>query len=254
MIRLVPLALAAASFTATAAARDFEGRAEYQLTGSMDQHGTAEAVVGPGGARVHIEFTSPRMTQMGMPGMKATTLVKAGDANHVYSIDEADRSYAVIETHPQARSSDWKVTRLGPSSVAGYPCERARIESDGSHQAEVCVSTTLGRVPLWATARGEGDEGVAAALARAGLDGLPIRWASGQGAGGRFVLELVKVIREPVPASEFDVPAGYTRRERPSMVTPEMRARMQERLKSLPPDQRARMEQMLGGKGGGAAP
>ncbi len=251
MIRIVMLTLAASAITGTALAGDFEGRAEYRLTGAMVQHGSALAVLGPGGARFHFELAAPMAGQAGTPGMSATTLIKAGDQNHLYTIDDSRRSYTVVDTHPDARAGGWKVTRLGPSSVAGYPCERARIEG-GSSPAEVCISTTLGRVPLWATARGQGDEGVPAALARAGLDGLPIRWAANLGeANGGFVLELVKVTRERVPASEFEVPAGYTRRERQSASPSEMRARMEERLKSLSPEQRRKLEQMLQGNGAG---
>jgi hypothetical protein len=254
MIRFVPLALAAAALTGNAAAGDFEGRAEYRLTGSMEQQGTALAVVGPGGARFHLEFTSPKMKEMGMAGFNTTTLLKAGDSDHIYSIDEAHHSYLVIDRHPGTRSGGWKVTRLGPSSVAGYPCERARVESgEGSSPAELCIASTLGRVPMWAVA-GRGEEDVPAALARAGLDGLPIRWVANQGAGGNgeFVLELVKVTRERVPASEFEVPAGYTKRERQSPSSSEMRARMEERLKNLTPEQRKRVEQLLQGKGAGS--
>jgi hypothetical protein len=257
MIRLACIVLAASALGRTASAADFEGRAQYRLTGAMEQQGTAEAVVGPGGARFHVEFTSPKMKQMGMAEVNATTLLKAGDRDHLYSIDEAHHSYAVVDTHPEARSGAWKVTRLGPSSAAGYPCERARIEAgEGSHPAELCIASTLGRVAMWATAAGQGDEGMPAALAKAGLDGLPIRWAENQGAddGSGFVLELVKVTRERVPASEFEVPAGYARRERSSVSSAEMRARMEERLKSLTPEQRKRVEQLLHGKGTGSSP
>lgn len=249
----IAFALAAAALAAAAAAADFEGRAEYKVTGSRDQRGTAEALIGPGGARFHFELTSPELTQAGMPVMKATTLVQSGDRGHVYTIDEARHSYAVIDTDPKEHDSGWKVTKLGPSTVAGYPCQRARIESEGSRNTEVCVSTTLGRVPIWATARGQGSEGVPAALIRAGLDGLPLRWATevGEGNGG-FVLEVVKVTRERVPASAFEVPAGYTNRGRGTPVaSPNMRARMEEAMKKMSPEQRKRLEQMLHGNGAG---
>ncbi len=245
-------ALAAAALAAATAAADFEGRAEYTVTGSKDQRGTAVALVGPGGARFHFEVTSPELTQAGVPVMKATTLIQSGDRGHVYTIDEARHSYAVIDTDPKARDPGWKITKLGPSSVAGYPCQRARIESEGSRATEVCVSTTLGRVPIWATVRGQGGEGAPAALARAGLDGLPLRWATDADDGNGLVLELVKATRESVPASAFEVPAGYTNRSRGTPVaSPDMRARMEEAMKKMSPEQRKRLEQMLHGNGAG---
>jgi hypothetical protein len=62
MIRLVPLVLAAVAITRTASAADFEGRAEYRITGSQDQRGSAVALVGPGGVRFQMELTSERMS------------------------------------------------------------------------------------------------------------------------------------------------------------------------------------------------
>ena len=115
------------------------------------------------------------------------------------------------------------------------------------------MSTTLGRVPVWATARGQGGEGAPAALARAGLDGLPLRWAdSVEGGKGGFVLELVKATRESVPASAFELPAGYTKRGgRTPVASPDMRTRVEEAMKKMTPEQRKHLEQMLHGNGAG---
>jgi hypothetical protein len=247
-MRRIAIALTAVTLAGAATAGEFEGRAEYQITDSRGQHGTALALVGPGGARFHIEFSMP---QAGMPLIKATTLVRADERVHIYAIDDAARSYVVLEGD-SAREREWKVTRLGSSSVAGYACERARIESDGSRPAEVCIATTLGRVQFWASsAGGRGDEGMFAALEKAGLGGLPIRWASSEGSG-EFVLELVKAHRESVPASTFDVPAGYTRRDGTrSASSSEARARMQDMMKNMSPEQRKRLEQLVQGKGSG---
>jgi hypothetical protein len=89
-----------------------------------------------------------------------------------------------------------------------------------------------------------------AALEKAGLDGLPIRWASNEGRDGEFVLELVKVKHESVPASTFEVPAGYTSRDSGSARSAsDRRARMENAMKSLTPEQRKRIEQLLQGKG-----
>jgi len=253
-MRRTAIALTTAALASAATAADFEGRAEYQLTDPRGQHGTAEALVGPGGARFHVEFSTPQMAQAGMPGIKATTIVKATERGRVYAVDDTARSFAVIESDPGGRDREWKVTKLGSSSVAGYPCERARIESAGSRTAEVCIATTLGRVPFWASSGGgRGSEGMPAALEKAGLNGLPIRWASDEGNGGELVLELVKARRESVPASSFEVPAGYARRGGGSSLSaPDRRARMESALKNLTPEQRSRIEKLLQGQG--AAP
>ncbi len=253
-MRRFAIALPVLALAGTAAAADFEGRAEYRVTGPKGQQGTAEALVGPAGARFHFELTSPEMTQAGMPGMKATTLIKADDRSHLYIISDEAHAYKVVDTDPRAHDSGWKVTKLGPSSVAGYPCQRVRVgASEDARPAELCVSTTLGRVPFWATS-GQGDEGVPAALAKAGLDGIPIRWAPDAGEGDRgLVLELVKATRESLPSSAFEVPAGYTKRgsSGPSLASPDSRARLEDALKKITPDQRKRLEQLLRGKGSG---
>ncbi len=250
-MRRTAIALTTAALASAATAADFEGRAEYQLTDQRGQHGTAEALVGPGGARFHVEFSTPQMVQAGMPGIKATTIVKAGEKGRVYAVDDNARSYTVIETDPSEHDRGWKVTKLGSSSVAGYPCERARIESEGSRTAEVCIATTLGRVPFWtSSSSGRGSDGMPAALEKAGLNGLPIRWASNEGSGGEFVLELVKLKRESVPGSTFEVPAGYTKRgSGSSLSASDRRARMENAMKSLTPEQRKQVEKLLQGKG-----
>ncbi len=57
---------------------------------------------------------------------------------------------------------------------------------------------------------------------------------------------------ESVPASAFEVPAGYTNRSRGTPVaSPDMRARMEEAMKKMSPEQRKRLEQMLHGNGAG---
>ncbi len=250
----IAIALSVLALAATATAADFEGRAQYRLTGPKGQQGSAEALVGPGGARFHFEFKIPEMAQAGMPEIKTTTIIRAADRSHIYTLDDVHHTYAVIETDPHGHGGGgWDVTKLGPSSVAGYPCQRARIApSGGSRPAEVCISTSLGRVPVWATARGDADEGAPAALARAGLDGLPIRWApDAKDENGGAVLELVKATRESVPASTFEVPAGYTKRETkgPSLASPDVRARMEDAMKNITPDERKKLQQFLHGKG-----
>lgn len=247
-MRRIAITLAALSLAGPATAADFQGRAQYRITGPRGQQGTAEAVIGPGGARFHFEMTA------GIPGMKATTLIKASDRSHLYIINDDAHAYSVVDTDPRAHDGGWKVTKLGPSSVAGYPCQRARVEaSEGGHPAEVCISTSLGRVPIWATS-GQGDEGAPAALAKAGLDGIPIRWAPDAEEGDRaIVLELVKAIPESVSSSAFEVPTGYTKRggSSPSLASPEGRARLEDALKKITPDERNKLKQLLRGKGSG---
>jgi len=243
-MRRFAIALTTAAIAGAASAGDFEGRAEYRITNPRGQQGTALALVGPGGARFHVEFS---MGQAGMPTIKATTLVRAAERGRVYAIDDTARSYVVLEAD-SSRDRDWKVTKLGKSKVAGYTCERARIESENSRPAEVCIAAALGRIAFWASSTGgKESEGILAALERAGLYGLPVRWASNEGEG-EFVLELVKASRESVPASTFDVPAGYTKREG-SRSSAGAHARMQEMMKNMTPEQRKRLEQMMQGQG-----
>lgn len=250
MNRFVRGALATAVAAQTAAAADFQGRAEYRITGSSDVKGTATAIVGDGGARFELDVASPQAAQAGIPRVKLTTLVRAGDKDHVYVLHDAEHTYSVIDAG-RGDTDRWKITRLGATTIAGYPCERVRLESEGGQPDEVCVSTTLGRVPAWATSD-RSDQGVPTALARAGLDGLPLRWAHAGDQSGA-VLEVVKVTPGAEPSSAFEIPAGYQRQDS-AMASPEMRARLQEEMKKLSPEQRKRLGALLRGSGSGASP
>jgi len=113
-MRRIAIALITAALAGAATAGDFEGRAEYQITDPRGQHGTALALVGPGGARFHVEFSGPSFAKAGVPVVKATTLVRASERGRVYAIDDNNRSYAVLEAGA-SRDRGWKVTKLGSS-------------------------------------------------------------------------------------------------------------------------------------------
>jgi hypothetical protein len=84
------------------------------------------------------------------------------------------------------------------------------------------------------------------ALVDAGLEGFPIRWTTkGQGRGD-MTMELVSAKRQSVPASTFEVPAGYTKSE--SLVpfsNPEIDKKMKEALDKMTPEQRKQFEEMM---------
>jgi hypothetical protein len=125
----LPLCVAAlaalAGSAATARGADFEGRAEYQVTGP---HGAGTMVVWIGGAGVRTEtqLSAPGLQQRGNaePG-RMVSLLKASEPGRVYLVDDRRRTYHVVEKgHGDTEQTAWTVERLGSDEVAGYRCER----------------------------------------------------------------------------------------------------------------------------------
>lgn len=108
-----------------------------------------------------------------------------------------------------------------------------------------------------------GEAGLTQALKDAGAQGMPLKVVVTTGEGGKVRLDAVKAEKKSLPASTFEIPAGYTKSVGGIMVAtgPEaaaMKARMEaarkkqeEQMKNMPPEQRAviekRMEHRMGG-------
>lgn len=258
-------ALVAVLVAGPAAAADFEGVVEGRITGVMA--GTFRAQVGKGGIRSEVEMgmpAGPKGGPQGMPGMPASmkqvTLQRRGEPGKVYMLDEARRSYRVIDA-AQAReqlrdapAEKFTVKKVGKDRVAGFACEKVVATGEKSGAMELCVTGEI--APEWAKSaldQGQGEGGLVAALRQAGVQGYPVRWSRQDGRGGTVAMELTSAKRQAVPASTFEVPAGYEEAKgmpgMPPGMSGEAAGQMEEALKQLSPEQRKQMEQMMKGQG-----
>ncbi|BDG05966.1 DUF4412 domain-containing protein [Anaeromyxobacter oryzae] len=239
---------------------EFEGVLESRITvGAAQATGTVRTWISSAGIRSETEVSSARAEQAGVPKQQRTIILKMAEPNRSYMLDDARRTYYVHDAEPGASQDDEKYTvrRLGKATVAGHPCESVAVSTESGRESEVCVAEDLIVSEAWFRAFQEresgGRHGLFKALADAGVKGLPIRWVSRTKDGtDAFRMELVSAKREKVPASKFEIPAGYTKAETAPGMSPEMAKRMEEAMKNMSPEQRKQMEEamkrMKGGK------
>ncbi len=105
------------------------------------------------------------------------------------------------------------------------------------------------------------DEALAKALKDAGADGLPLKFVGISPQGGKVTMEVVKVDKQSLPAAMFEIPAGYTksaggaknttastsdpRADRAKKQSERLQKSLQEAMKQMTPEQRAKAEQRL---------
>jgi hypothetical protein len=245
-----------------AAEAQWEGALEMKISGK-DVTGSSKALIGKAGARMQMEMTNAQLKEAGQGSMKMTVLSRTVEPDTSYLINDAQKSYALIDLKAiqematkSEREKKWTVKRLGADKVAGYACERALVNQEGSEtDNEVCVSKEImGSAGLFNAGRRDASEqGLEKALKANGLEGMPIRMIVREKgkAEATMTWELVKAEKRPLPASTFEVPAGY--RETSAMgvmLSPDQQKQMDDAMKNMTPEQRKMIEEMMKKKGG----
>jgi hypothetical protein len=245
-----------------AAAAQWEGALEMKLTGK-DVSGTSKTLVGKAGARMQIEMSNAQLKQAGQGSIRMTVLTRTAEPDVSYLINDAQKSYSRLDVKelqkavPQSeRDRKWVVKRLGADRVAGWACERALVNQEGTEtDNEMCVSKEIvGSADLFnAGRRDASSQGLAKALKANGLDGMPIRMIVRRKGDPEAMMawELVKAEKRPLPASTFEVPAGYQETSAMgAMLSPAQKKQMDDAMKNMTPEQRKMIEEMMKKKGG----
>lgn len=263
MRSMTAAAALAALLLAPAARAEFEGVVEGRLTGVMP--GTFRAQVGKAGIRSEVEMDTAAAARGGKlpPGMsgqmKRVTIQRRAEPRKVYILDAEHKSYTVLDTGEVAESAkgmpreEYTVKKLGKDKVAGFACEKVLAKGEKSGEMELCLTSDL--APEWARSAledGRGAGGLLAALRQAGVQGYPVRWKK-EDPRGSMTMELTSAKRQPVPASAFELPAGYQEQKGmpgmpPGMGGGEAQKQLEEAMKRLSPEQRKQMEQMMKGQ------
>jgi hypothetical protein len=268
--KILPVAVVLLLSAATAHA-EFEGVADMKITtergpGGAAIHGTGKIYISKTAWRYEIEMSSPEMAKMtGGKPFRMCMLGKIANPDVVYSVNDAMKSYSVIHTKEmrdlaaKANKAEHKysVKRLGKDTVAGLSCENVRITDEtGKMSIEACVSKELVSGD-WLRAMQHDNRGEwLGALKSAGVEGYPVRLVvlSKDTQAPRTTMEITKVDRRPVPASMFEVPAGYKEKSMMENMaqSPEQAKQMedaqkqlQKAMENMTPEQRKMMEEML---------
>ncbi len=249
--------LAVALLAAAPALAQFEGVLESRLTG-QNMKGTSKSWVAKAGARIEMQMQASAEGAAGA-GMKMVILHKTAEPDVSYWVNESAKSYAVID-HRQTEESakgardeeTYTVKKLGKDTVAGFSCQKGLVTSSKGRQMELCVSSDVLGGSTWfrsMQSRSKPGEGgnLLKALKDAGLEGYPVRWVTKDDEGASMTWELVSAKRQSVPASTFEVPAGYRKSDSlmGAMLSPEAERQMKEAMENMTPEQRKMLEEMM---------
>ncbi len=162
------------------------------------------------------------------------------------------------ENLKKSPKESYKVEKLGTDKIAGYSCVNARVTASKGGVFDVCVTKELGPSADWIAAMNRSDPDAQSwlqALKDEGIEGFPIRWSMRDKGTSKLTtsMELTRADKKSLPASLFEVPAGYKQTDfAVGGLTPEQQKamgdaqkQMQESMKDMTPEQRKQVEEMM---------
>jgi hypothetical protein len=267
------------------------GSASAQFEGVLEMKMTMSAVGGEGGgggtmnvAVSKAGFRSDMDMQMGPMSMKMTMLQKNDTPDMIYRINDADKTYTEMNLAKMREmagkrqdTTKYKVEKLGQETILGYKTQHVLLkEQDAGNDKGMTIEMWVAKDILdYATfskmqaRRGKGgnEEAMLKALKDADADGMPLKSVSTMGEGMKITMEVVKLDKKSLPASTFEIPAGYTKSEgglmnmMGGMSGPQAdRARknmgdaqkqMEDAMKNMTPEQREMLQKMMKQQRGG---
>ncbi|MEP6993096.1 MAG: DUF4412 domain-containing protein [Acidobacteriota bacterium] len=266
------LSTAVLVLSAAAASAQFEGQADFKITtnAGKDQtmNGTGKMFVTRSAYRSEFEMqmadTGSRNSGAAPGAMKMTMFAKVSEPDKLYMLNDANKTYSIWDASQSREDSKkgpketYTVKKLGKDTVAGLSCQNALLTSSKGDEIEACVSSELAASSQWLSAMNRRDAGSGSwieALKGAGLEGFPVRWSTRRKGSKdtHMAMEVTRVERRSLPASLFQVPAGYKQTDVAiGGLTPEQekamadaKAQMNEALKDMSPEQRREYEEMM---------
>jgi hypothetical protein len=265
-MRKTAWAAAAVVLAACGAGRaEFEGVLNMKMT-SPDTNGTMKLYVSKRGVRNEMDMKAGKGKES--MNVRMVMLSRSDKPGLAYRINDETRTYSEVDLNaarPGAAAAEPKFTvkKLGRQKAAGYDCEHVLVTGERGEQTELWTTRDLMDHESFSRAMGPrpGHAGYSKSLREAGVDGFPVKSVS-RGPRGEATVELVSAEKKSLPASLFEVPAGYKKQVvgpavmgRPGGAagpgSPDAMKAMQEQLKDMPPDQREMIEKMMKQKQGG---
>jgi hypothetical protein len=234
-----------------------EGVIDMKLS-SKAGAGTMRVAVSKVGARSEVALDATPM--------KLVMVVKHANPDTLFFLDDSQKTYSEMDLkrmREQAAAQQsgpppkYAVKKLGRDKVAGFSCVRVQVTNDREPDSqEMCLSKDVHDFSTFARTQRQGSPAGGAALEKAlkdaGAEGFPVRFIQKRGNDVVMSMEVVKVDKKAVPASTFDVPAGYKKTEgfMGGMGGPPPGA-VQEMMKNMTPEQREQMRKMMEGQKAG---
>jgi len=203
-------------------------------------------------------------------------LQKTDTPNTLYRLDDAKKTYTEMdlskmrEMAGQQPAKEYTVEKLGQETILGYKTQHILVKEKASGAKEVTTMEMWTAKDLldYATfskmqprqGKGASGEALAKALKDAGADGMPLKSSATTADGTKVTMEVVKIDKKSLPASTFEIPAGYTKSAGGLMdmmggmvgsQVDEAKQKMNEALKNMSPEQREMIEKMMKQQKGG---
>lgn len=255
----------AAAFVAVAAlpgaaraAGPFEGTLEMKVTAKMGG-GHVMVYISKAGMRSEIDM------QAHDTPMKMVMLMKSSNKDVAYNIDEKTKTYGELDLAKSRERAKgmaphkYTAKKLGKEKVAGYDCVHALVTDDKGGESEVWTNKDIVDYDSMARLMGPNvaaDESLMKSLKEVGAEGFMVKMVHRQKGSEEngMTMELVKAEKKSLPASLFEIPAGYTKREGPAGVggmgnlPPEIQEKLRERMKNMTPEQIEAMKKAMQGQ------
>jgi Domain of unknown function (DUF4412) len=262
MKRTLLTILATASLTAGTALAQFEGEIDMKITGQGGMTGTGKVFVSKVGSRTEMDMETARMP------IHMATLVRFATPDVMYLINDKARTYSemdVKKTREQAAKmagakskETYSAKVLGSERLLGYSTKHVLL-SRPSDKSEMEAWTTKDMLGLSYESmrglmrRGAGDDdgSMMKALRDAGAEGFFVKMITREKGKTEplTTMELTKAEKKSLPASMFEVPAGYAKQEgmmgAAGVMSPEAAEQMKKAMENLTPEQRKQMEEMM---------
>ena len=224
MKRVVGSMFVAAALAAAPAFGQFEGQIDMKIKGQEGMAGTGKVFVSKMGSRTEMDLESARMP------MHMTTLVKFSAPEVMVLINDKARTYTEMDTkkaREQAAKTGAKEKEayslkvLGSEKLLGYSTKHVLLSRPGdTTEMEAWTTTDLLGLSYESMKglmrRPAQDEGsMMKALKDAGAEGFFVKMITREKGKAEplTTMELTKIEKKSLPASMFEVPAGYTKQE-----------------------------------------
>ena len=248
----------------------FEGVLEMKMTvagksGEGGGGGTMNLAVAKAGTRSEMNMT------FGPTEMKMVMLQKNDTPDMLYRINDADKTYTEIDmakmrqmAGQQQKASEYTVEKLGQETLLGYKTQHVLVKEKNAANGngmnmEMWTAKDLLDYATFSKLqarpdRGGREEALLKALKAAEADGMPIKAITTGTDGSKVTLEVVRADKKSLPASTFEIPAGYTKSAGGMMgmmggasgaQADAAKKKMDDALKNMTPEQRQMIEKMM---------
>ncbi len=216
---------------------------EFKMTSTKGMTGTIITKHSEYGSKVDMNMSAP---QMPGGGIQMVSLSKKDNPDVTYVLNEANKTYTErkkTESKAHTDNNTYTVKKVGEEKVNGYKCIHAIVTS-GKETYDVWNTKDFPEYAKYAEAMNSnermGSSKREQALKDAGCEGFPVKTVhKGNDREGEMTMELVKMEKKNYSKSDFEIPAGYTKSEAGSSVSP-TGMKSQEEIMKMTPEERAK--------------